>query len=1068
LEKDNQMKTRIASSRWAAAAGLFLFGASALGANALQIVSLRDPSQLAVPGGNGDSEGVFMSPDGRYVVFASAADDLVLPVNAGPVPAPLPTRINVFLRDRTNATTTLVSVNASATGGGNRDSFPTGLSTNGQYVLFESAASNLVAGNSNCFSSVFVRNMANGVTVLASAPVSGTSINGSSRSSVFTPDGRYVAFVSEASNVVTWDTNGIADVFVRDLQAGTTVLASVGACSTNPTVVSSGSDCPRLSSNGRYVAFWSSATNLVSGVTTAGELYVRDLTTGTTQCASANARGLFQSLFGTTDAVSYNPALSADGRYLAFETSSNVPPSNTGLGVVQRFDLQTGQSQLVCTNAVVPGAPYEEVRTLAMTPDGAKVAFVANVTGMAGTNAAVYVWDGQTHVVACASVAINGSPAGGAWGPPVLDPSGRYAAFAGTGSGLVTNGLRNADHAYVRDLQAGATRLVDADRSGIGAGIYSRGDLCLTSDGGSAAFVSFGTNLVANDNSACSQVLARNLSVNGAELISARQPALGSHSPDGLSLLFSSSVSTNGRYVAFCSEADNLTANDTNGSRDVFLRDLTLGTTLLVSAALDGGVGSRFSSEPAISGDGSLVVFSSFATNLVAGDTNSAQDVFLRNVTAGTTELISVNTTGSYGNSASSTPAISTDGRYVLFYSYAQNLAGGTVSSGSKNLFLRDRTAHTTYALTLGGVTAASMTPSGSYLAFLGNLVAPTAPCLYVWDMVAAKRIYTNTTPASRVAISPDGQWVVTDNGLYKKGTSSWTSSTWSGSVDSGRNFSADGRSLVYLTSTALDVTDTNQLQDVYLYDLQSRTNLLISRAYNNRSAPNSISRSPAVSPDGRFVAYASLATNCAPEDLNQAQDLFLYDRSNHLTTLVSASYWGAWTANHYSDLPVFGGDGKTLFFFSWATDLVAGESHPSGRVFAFSLPNQPMVDSDGDGMDDQWELDHFGTLARDGTGDYDGDGASDLAEYLAGTDPTDPSSVFEVRITPAATAGTGPVLTWPADGSRAYRVQFKNNLAETNWQDLPAFVVREGPLGYVTDTNRNAASRFYRVQAGP
>ncbi len=122
----------------------------------------------------------------------------------------------------------LVSVNSTGTGGGNGDSLPVDLSTNGRYAVFESSASDLVPGDTNGATDVFVRDLAAGATLLVSVSTNGGVGNGASRTSAMTPDGRYVAFVSAASNLVAGDTNGIPDVFVRDLQTGVTTLASIG------------------------------------------------------------------------------------------------------------------------------------------------------------------------------------------------------------------------------------------------------------------------------------------------------------------------------------------------------------------------------------------------------------------------------------------------------------------------------------------------------------------------------------------------------------------------------------------------------------------------------------------------------------------------------------------------------------------------------------------------------------------------------------------------------------------------------------------------------------------------
>src|SRR4051812_1548411 len=156
-------------------------------------------------------------------------------------------------------------------------------------MLFESEATDLVPGDTNGLRDIFMRNVLNGTTSLVSVGTNGSSANGSSRDAVMTPDGRYVAFVSAASNLVENDTNGIPDIFVRDLQTGTTVIASTGATRLGTSARSS--EAPEITPDGRFVAFYSTATNLVPGATN-GEVYVRDLITGTTIWASTNAQPL--------------------------------------------------------------------------------------------------------------------------------------------------------------------------------------------------------------------------------------------------------------------------------------------------------------------------------------------------------------------------------------------------------------------------------------------------------------------------------------------------------------------------------------------------------------------------------------------------------------------------------------------------------------------------------------------------------------------------------------------------------------------------------------------------------
>ena len=724
---------------------------------ATQLISPIGSAITPPAGGNGDSGLAIISVDGRFVLFASTADNLVLSNNGSVMPCPM----NVFLRDRTNGTTTLVSVNLAGTGGGNGDSFPTGLSSDGRYALFESSASNLVAGDTNNANDIFVRDLIIGTTTLVSASISGGIGNGASRSSVMTPDGRYVAFVSTATNLVAGDTNKIPDVFVRDLQAQTTTLASVGAISTSASTPTGSSESPAITPDGRYVAFYSTASNLVTSVKMIGEVFVRDLIAGNSIWASTNARSVLQSVIGSSNGVSYNQHISDDGRFVAFETSTNTLVSASASGVILRYNLQSGMTDVVHTNAYAVWSAFDDNRGLDMTPDGRFIVFVANA-GVSGSNTVIYVWDAQTGTNTLVSADLsNALPAGGICDSPVIDSSGRYIAFLSSATNLTADALTGAFHFYRRDTQANTTRLVDMDTNGVGVGVGPTTVPSLSSDGRFVAFECADGGLVANDNNHDYDTFVRDTLAGTTELISAHDPLLPSQTPNGPSLITANCVSSNGLYVAFASDADNLVSNDTNGYRDVFVRDVMAGSNILVSANTNGLSGAGMSSEPSISSDGRYVAFTSWATDLVANDTNSAQDVFVRDLQNGTTSLASVNTGGVFSaNGSSGALAISTGGRYVLFRSKAQNLASAAYTAGTENLFLRDQLSGTTVALTTGGWTSVSMTPDGGFVAFIG--VIPSASSkLNVWNSQTSSRVYTNSASSlATAAISSSGQFL--------------------------------------------------------------------------------------------------------------------------------------------------------------------------------------------------------------------------------------------------------------------------------------------------------------------
>src|SRR2546429_2327180 len=253
-------------------------------ASTVQAISLADSSLPVAAGGNSDSSDSVISSDGRFVLFLSSANNLVTNDDNGKF-------VDVFLRDRTNGVTTLVSVNQTGVGGGNGNSVSPAISTNGRYVVFESEASNLVANDTNGVSDVFLRDLQTGTTTLISVNSAGAGGNGASTSPLISPEGRYLAFVSAAGDLVANDTNNATDIFVRDLQNTTTTLVSVsrdGATSGN-----GASDSPAMTPDGRWIAFVSMATNLVAGATNnLGDIYARDLVSGTTVWVGTNVASI--------------------------------------------------------------------------------------------------------------------------------------------------------------------------------------------------------------------------------------------------------------------------------------------------------------------------------------------------------------------------------------------------------------------------------------------------------------------------------------------------------------------------------------------------------------------------------------------------------------------------------------------------------------------------------------------------------------------------------------------------------------------------------------------------------
>jgi Tol biopolymer transport system component len=925
--------------------------------------------------------------------------------------------MNVYLRDRASNTTALVSVNLTGTGGGNGDSLPFGISTNGRFALFESSATNLVANDTNNAQDIFVHDLVNNTTTLVSVNTNAWSGSGESHDPTMTPDGRYVAFTSAAGDLTSGDTNGIPDIFVRDLQSNTTTLVSIGAilpAAYPPTV---GSEVPEITPDGRYVAFYSTATNLVPGVITSGEIYVRDLVEGNTLWASASAQSIFQSVTGGTNEVSCNFSISADGQFVAFETCTNGPTGGSPSAIILRYNLQSTLTDVICSNAPVPAESFECIHDLDMTPDGRFVAYVATVGNNSLTNTAIYFWDAQTGSNTLISADLNtGLPANGVCDSPVVSTNGRYVAFLCAGTDLVTNTLNGQYHVYLRDVQAGATTLLDVDTNGAGFGVISITVPTMSCDGSVVAFENGEDNVVSNDGNPDSDVFLRQLAAGSAELISVHDPGLASVTPSaGASGITAGSLSANGRYIAFFSDATVL-PNDANNYRDVFVRDLMTGTTFPVSLNTNGVPGDGLSTDPAISGNGRYVAFTSSANDLVANGTNE-QNVYLRDMQAGTTTLVSVSTNGVGPGNNSYSPMISADGRYVLFRSRAPNL--------EENVFLRDLQTGTTYALTtLGSSTAvypAAMTPDGRYVALWGSIPGNPSVNVYVWNTALAAITYTNSLPVisgspQAISISANGQQLAclqgtagmsgTLFGIDVAANTSWIIQSNVVFLPSfaALQFSGDGHFLTYAMSVNV-LTNAN----VYLYDFQAATSLLISQNPNTLQPANGASDSPDISPDGRLIAYRSAATDLVAGNTNGLPQLIVYDRLLGTNTLLSTAATSVAAGDNRSLTPVFSGDGRTLVFASWASNLAPDDFNHFSDIFAF--------------------------------------------EFLY------------LNIT-LGTPGQGPTLTWPYVSGHSYQAQYKNSLTDSVWQPVAGTMNVNGNQASLTDTAPAPGQRYYRVVA--
>ncbi len=392
-----------------------------------------DASGAVVGGGNQP----VISADGRFVAFAT---------HAAIVPEDTNGFGDIYVRDLLAGTTTLVSVTSTGGIANLTSAFPA-ISADGRYVAFESVATNLVPDDTNdgspiFGSDIFVRDLVAGTTERVSVSPDGAQGNGESFRPTISADGRFVAFVSAATNFLVSDANGGShDVFVHDRQTGDLILVNVDD---NGTQGNAGFRTrPMITPDGRYVAFDSNATNLVPGDTNGAiDVFIRDLTLGTTIRASLANGG------GQASSQCVEPAVSADGTVVTFRSNSLLAPGATGNYAIFLRDLTAGTTELVSVSTSGEAATGDSGLS-SVSGDGRRVAFLSRGSNLSHHGASfneqnVYVRYRDTGETVRMSVGWDGSTTNGHSLNPWIATDGGSLVFSSDSSNLVpddTNGV---------------------------------------------------------------------------------------------------------------------------------------------------------------------------------------------------------------------------------------------------------------------------------------------------------------------------------------------------------------------------------------------------------------------------------------------------------------------------------------------------------------------------------------------------------------------------------------------------------------------------------------------------
>jgi len=998
------------------------------------------PAHTGVAGGSASHSPSF-SGHGRYVLYLSHANNLVTNDSNGPY-------LDVFLHDLMTSNTVLVSASHSGTGGGDGDSAYACISSNGQFVAFSSGAGNLVAGDTNNAGDVFIRDVTSGLFTLVSKGLDGGGALGPSTAAPrsgnpsFSVAGDRVLFESVATNLVALnDTNSGNDLFLWNRETGTSRLISVNADGTG--TGNRSSELGSMSLDATRVAFVSFATDLVPGATNSGgDIYVRDLQADTTLWASTNVATFFPAY------QCFAPVMNENGGLVVFKAA----PPGSSVGGVFDVVIATGESIQIGTNSPTATPPSQG-------GFGRLIAFEQ------GTN--IFVWDRWGRTNALVDARFDGTgPGNGPSKAPVLSADGRSVAFLSAATDLVADGAVDTNEIYqvfVRDLQTGVTRLVSGTTNGTPAlASHPFAQLAISDDGGRVVFDSRSGDLVSGDLNRESDVFVRDFSADETRLISRRAESLPSLTGARHVRIAPDCLSADGRHLLFASLRKDLPPDDGICCENLFIRDLTTGTEEQITTFDD-----VRPKEQVISANGRGVAYvaqplmNSPMESVVLYNRDTGTRLFAHGTMSGGGFL-----TGPFKNLT-----VSPDGRKVA---YLASRGPGSVydlylfdSQTGSNRMLNVRWDFPTSPFGWGQLTSPPrFSPDGRWLAFGNESVELTANRqlgLLILDLTDPRAL--QVIPATNnfifpqaPAFSADSRFVGAGRGVFDLESKTYTqvSTNLAPSALGRHSLSADGRFEAREERTeALDF-----IWNILVTDLRTGSTKLAS-INTNFSGGGGTSLMPAITPDGRYVIYTSRATNLIALDRSPLSDIYARDLVRGVTILLSSSRDGSSSGSGGSTMPVLSADGRTVLFQSFADDLAPGDFNFSRDIFIAQIGGP---DSDRDQMDDDWEMAYFSTLSRDGAGDYDGDGASDLSEFNAGTDPANLGSFFRV-ITITSLGGGQRSIIWSAVPGRTYRVQFKNSVDDEEWTELPSLVTASGTTASMADTGDGTnARRFYRV----
>jgi len=842
---------------------------------------------------------------------------------------------------------------------------------------------------------------------------------------------------------------------------------------------------PVASADGRFVAFGSYAWNLVPGEGNGNsDIFLIDrgaaipdlsiYATGETNLKGLGLHGLNimqrRELALTNNLARFFIRLDNDGpTNETFSLHANLSPAGWS---GQFFRVTTNISAAVTTSGYAISLPAGsnfvcrlDVSSLGAAIGEAWAEWVIAASGTSSNAAMDAVRAVATRLPSPPALQVVSRAADGHLGndasePAELSADGRFVTFTSTSSDLTNRDYNFAEDVFVLDRQSRALECISRQANGTngnGRSYSSR----ISRDGRYVVFQSGATNLIIGDTNDREDVFLFDRQARTTTVISTGPGGVRSTRDSGYA-----SLSGDGRYVAFESLADNFVANDTNGTWDIFLRDVTGGTIQCLSLA--GGQTANDESHGAvISTDGSLVVFSSLASDLVAADTNNTFDLFLWQRGVQGVRLLSRTSEGRAGNDISQGASISDDNRWILFASKATDLAVPRYDSNSVT-FLYDRLSDQLSQIVppnltgrqRGGFYGARLAPDGRLMTMLADVTDGPGSSNYVMGVFLYDRLNGDLTELTRnrdgspakdhslgARVSADSRWVVFSSragnllGEINPGTdqlmlydrASFQPDEW---IRRGSNAPYRGQNLFGGSGQRVEMTIPFNATNVFFVTI---------RNYGNVS-DQFIFRAPTNITGGIKARY------------------FLQSTGTEISGTATNAGWvsGVLAAGDSREVRVQITANNTNLFNQ---DLVFTSTSLSDPTKVDVVSLRLLRDDDNDGLPNTWEQQYFlNPTNAVASADPDGDGFSNYQEYVAGTNPTNRNS--NLRITSVEPGpGWGVRITWPSATNRFYTVE--RALADpAAFNRVVDFFGQGATSSYLDTWPTNPPPSFYRIRA--